>query len=259
MVNRIWQGHFGEGLVRTPSNFGLLGQKPTHPELLDYLAQRFMDEGWSIKKMHRLMVTSATYRQSSEITEAKASEDPENRLWSRFGRRRLDVEEIRDAMLAVDGSLDVEARGSLQKGGGTDGENAAGRMSIDPTKEKRRTVYLPLRRSNLSTLLNLFDFGDATTPGEGRARTNVAPQALFMMNSDFVANRAKVLADSTSNLAERARIENAFLRIYGRAAQEDEIAAGADYIARFAAKTGKSGWESFYRILLASNEFNYVD
>ncbi len=261
MVNRIWQGHFGEGLVRTPSNFGLLGQKPTHPELLDYLARQFMDEGWSIKRLHKLILTSATYQQSSDITAEKAEQDPENRLWSRYGRRRLDVEEIRDAMLAIDGTLDLSMGGTLQEGTGTDGENAADRMSIDPTKEKRRTVYLPLRRSNLSTLLNLFDFGDATTPGEGRARTNVAPQALFMMNSDFIANRARVLSDISSTLPGERRIDDAFLRIYNRHAEAEEITASLKYVQSFSAKLGKpeAGWQSLYRILLASNEFNYVD
>jgi mono/diheme cytochrome c family protein len=261
MVNRIWQGHFGEGLVRTPSNFGLLGQKPTHPELLDYLAKRFMDEGWSIKAMHRLMVLSATYQQAAEITDGKAVQDPENRLLSRYGRRRLDVEEIRDAMLAIDGTIDWTVGGSLQTGMGTDGENSSGRLSADPTKQKRRTVYLPLRRANLSTLLNLFDFGDATTPGEGRARTNVAPQALFMMNSEFVASRAKVLADSMVNLAPAARVEHAFLRVLSRAAQADEVAEALRYVDGATAKMGKpeTAWQSFYRILLASNEFNYVD
>ncbi len=246
MVNRIWQGHFGEGLVRTPSNFGVLGSRPTHPELLDALASQFIADGWSMKAMHRRIMLSAVYQQSSEITRKKADEDPENKLLSHFARRRLDVEEIRDAMLAMDGSLDFTMGGTLQAGTGTDGENDAKRLSISPDSSKRRTVYLPLRRSNLPTLLNLFDFSDATTTCEGRDRTNVAPQALFMMNAPFVEERAVRLAKEGLDAA------GLYLRILGRSATREEIAQAKDYIAT-------RGVKSFARILLASNEFIYVD
>lgn len=260
MVNRIWQWHFGEGLMRTPSNWGLLGDKPSHPELLDWLARRFVDNGWSIKAMHRLILLSNTYQMSSQITKEKAEADPDNRLLSRFSRRRLDVEEIRDAMLAMDGTLDYTMGGTLQKGTGTDGENSEQRKSIDPAVTKRRTVYLPLRRSNLPTLLNLFDFGDATTTSEGRSRTNVAPQALFMMNSAFVDERAGQIA---ANLAKeysdpRERLRAAYLLVYNRPPREEEAAAALEYVGKAEQKL-KDGWRSLCRILLASNEFIYVD
>jgi len=246
MVNRIWQGHFGEGLVRTPSNWGLLGEKPSHPELLDYLASRFIEEGWSVKAMHRRIMLSAAYQRSSEISDKAAEVDPNNRLLSHFSRRRLDVEEVRDAMLALDGTLDLTMGGTLQSGKGTDGENSEKRLSIDPSTSKRRTVYLPLRRSNLPTLLNLFDFGDATTTCEGRSRTNVAPQALFMMNSAFVQERA-------ANLAKNITAEDkAYLRVLGRPATDEEKQTARSYIAKASAA-------SFFRVLLASNEFIYVD
>jgi hypothetical protein len=247
MVNRIWQWHFGEGLVRTPSNWGTLGEPPTHPELLDWLAKRFIESGWSVKAMHRLILSSAAYRMSSEVSDAAAQADPSNRLWSRFNRRRLDVEEIRDAMLQIDGSLDLTMGGTLQKGTGTDGENAAARLSYAPEKSYRRTVYLPLRRSNLPTLLNLFDFGDATTTGEGRARTNVAPQALFMMNSQFVADRAAGLAKRVNSDVART-----YLSVLGRKPTAEEAADARRY-------AGRAGFASLCKVLLASNEFIYVD
>ncbi len=246
MVNRIWQGHFGEGLVRTPSNFGILGSRPTNPELLDSLASQFIADGWSMKAMHRRMMLTAAYQQSSEVTKQKADEDPENKLLSHFSRRRLDVEEIRDAMLAMDGSLDLTMGGTLQSGTGTDGENDSKRLSISPDASKRRTVYLPLRRSNLPTLLNLFDFSDATTTCEGRDRTNVAPQALFMMNSPFVEERAMLLSKKMETPDEL------YQRVLGRHATRDEVEQAKSYIA-------KVGVKSFARILLASNEFIYVD
>jgi hypothetical protein len=265
-VNRIWQGHFGEGIVRTPSNFGKMGERPTHPELLDYLAKRFVEGGWSIKKMHRLILNSSAYQMSSEGTAKKAEQDPENRLLSQFSRRRLAVEEIRDGLLAIGGSIDLEMGGTMQSGFGTDGENSNDRLSIDPTTVNRRMVYIPLRRSNLPTLLNLFDFGDATVPLDKRPLTNVAPQALFMMNSEFVAARARNVAQSLLDDAElsgSARIERAYLRTLNRRPDAEETDTGLTYMAglksRYDAVTELQAWQSLCRILIASNEFVYVD
>jgi hypothetical protein len=260
-VNRVWQWHFGEGLVRTPSNWGLVGEKPTNPELLDYLASTFIKEGWSVKKLHRMIMLSSTYQMSSQVTKEKFETDPANRLMSRVDRRRLDVEEIRDGMLMLDGSIDFTMGGTLQSGFGTDGENDEGRLSIKPDSVMRRTVYLPLRRSNLPTLLNLFDFGDATTTNEGRSRTNVAPQALFMMNSSFVSTRAKNLAKKlveNDNLDNRRRVEIAYSTVLARKPTEAEANAALEYVQAFQAKSGDA-WQSLCRILLSSNEFVYVD
>jgi hypothetical protein len=249
-VNRVWQWHFGEGLVRTPSNWGLVGEKPSHPELLDYLAARFIEDGWSVKKLHRRIMLSAAYQMSSDISAEAAEQDPGNRLLSHFSRRRLDVEEVRDSMLALDGSIDLTMGGTLQTGFGTDGENSAGRLSIDPSTSKRRTVYLPLRRSNLPSLLNLFDFGDATTTCEGRSVTNTAPQALFMMNSKFVDERAAALATQLGG-----KVDLLYQRILDRL----PTAAERDDALGYIAKVGERGWLSMARILLSSNEFIYVD
>jgi hypothetical protein len=249
-VNRVWQWHFGEGLVRTPSNWGLVGERPTNPELLDYLTARFIEDGWSVKKLHRRIMLSAAYQMSSDISAEAAEQDPGNKLLSHFPRRRLDVEEVRDAMLVLDGSLDLTMGGTLQTGSGTDGENSAGRLSIDPATSKRRTVYLPLRRSNLPSLLNLFDFGDATTTCEGRALTNTAPQALFMMNSKFVEDRSGALAQELGGHVDL---------LYQRILDRLPTAAEKDDALGYVQKVGERGWQSLARILLSSNEFIYVD
>jgi mono/diheme cytochrome c family protein len=265
MVNRIWQWHFGEGIVRTPSNFGMAGERPTHPELLDYLASRFVAGGWSVKAMHRLIMLSSTYQMSSEATAEKRQQDPDNLLWSRFRMRRLDVEEIRDSLLWFDGSLDLSMGGTLQKGFGTDIAFSEDRKSFNPDESKRRMVYLPLRRSNLPSLLNLFDFGDATTSNEARMATNVAPRALYMMNSKFVFEQTKSLA--TKLLAEESdetrRLERAWLLVVGRPPSAAELDDARRYIAGYPGKPDDRegrllAWSSLCRALVASNDFIYV-
>ena len=267
MVNRIWQWHFGQGLVRTPNNFGKLGTPPTHPQLLDYLARRFIREGWSIKKMHRLIMSSATYRMGTGTTPDKNLRDPQNQLLSRFERRRLEVEEIRDGLLSMDGSLDLAMGGTLQSGFGTDTENSNDRLSMKPETVHRRMVYLPLRRANLPTLLNLFDFGDATTSTGKRAHTNVAPQALFMMNSEFVADRARNLASrlEREEADSARRIDRIYLTTLNRKPEVEEREAALAYLGDFTEKYGRlqepglDALGSFCRILMASNDFMYVD
>ena len=266
MANRIWQWRFGRGIVSTPSNFGSAGAAPTHPALLDYLARLFVRNGWSLKRMHREIMLSSAYRMSSEVSAEQYAADPANDLLSRFNRRRLDVEEIHDGMLAMDGTLDLTVGGTLQEGFGTDRENSSKRLSVNPDQIDRRVVYIPLRRANLPTLLNLFDFGDATTTQGKRAATNVAPQALFLMNSEFVARRAAHLAvdllDDDSTASDK--IERAYLIILNRPPEADEVDAGLTYIdnvrKKFSeASSDQDAWGSFCRILLASNDFIYVD
>jgi hypothetical protein len=275
MANRIWQWHFGSGLVRTASNFGKLGEAPSHPEMLDYLAGQFMKNGWSIKAMHRSIMLSRTYQMSSEISDKAAEIDPTNRLLSHMNRRRLDVEEIRDGMLALTGALDLTMGGTLlQSDPGTDGEDSSARLSINPDINARRTVYLPIRRANLSNLLNLFDFGDATTPGEGRALTNVSPQALYMMNGEAVARRSRemahILLASSGN--DAVRVKTAYRRALGRDPASDEVQESLSYVQGYKGKVlpasrsnglvttpSLDAWQSLCRVLLSSNEFIYVD
>ena len=264
MANRIWHWHFGEGIVRSPSNFGKMGASPTHPELVDYLAQRFVEKGWSVKQMHKLIMLSSTYQMTSEISDTASMNDPQNLYLTRFNRRRLDVEEIRDGLLSIDGSIEPHKGGTIQSGFGTDGENSNDRLSVNPDKQKVRTVYLPLRRANLPALLNLFDFGDATTSQGRRALTNVAPQALFMMNSEFVAERARGLAEQLlTNDDSAGRVREAYVRILNRDPSSDEVDNSLTYLSAVRSRFGDfeeiDAWESYCRVLMASNEFIYVD
>ncbi len=265
IANRIWQGHFGQGLVRTANNFGVAGERPSHPELLDWLASEFVARGSSIKNMHRLVMLSSAYQMSSDSTEEQRERDADNRLLTRFAMRRKTVEEIRDSLLLLDGSLDLTMGGALASGKGTDNEFSDGRKSMHPDDSKRRTVYLPLRRSNLSTLFTLFDFGDATTSTEIREQTNVAPQALYMMNSKFVAERARALAESLlrADTADAARVKQAWLTVLGREPADGEAASSLSYLAGFPTPPQNDEgrllkWTSLCRTLIASNDFVYL-
>ena len=170
MVNRIWQHHFGEGIVRTPSNFGKLGERPTHPELLDYLARRFVASGWSIKQMHRDIMLSSAYQQSSNPAPATGAADPGNQLFGRMNRRRLEAEAIRDSLLAVSGQLD----------------RTMGGPAVRDFANTRRTLYLMTIRSDRSSFGPLFDAADSTAIVDKRTVSTVAPQALFLLNNPFV-------------------------------------------------------------------------
>jgi len=265
MVNRIWQGHFGDGIVRTASNFGVTGEKPTHPELLDWLASEFIAKGWSVKAMHKLIMLSNTYQMSGEATAEKNEKDPDNRLFSRFKMRRMTVEELRYSLLSLDGAIDLNMGGALLSGVGRDKEFSEDRKGLNPDESRRRTVYLPLRRSNLPSLLNLFDFGDGTTSNETRSQTNVAPQALFMMNSAFVAERARSLAQKLlrNDTNDTQRIERAWMAVLGREPESEETRSALEYVARFPSKAAGDearleAWSSLCRSLVASNDFIYI-
>ena len=264
MANRIWQGHFGDGIVRTPDNFGRLGDRPSNPELLDYLARTFMENGWSIKKMHRLIVLSKTYQMSAVYDAEKKNKDPEDRLLSRYPKRRLSIEEIRDAYLSIGGELDLTMGGTLDPGVGTDGETSASRISMNPESTTRRSIYLPLRRSNLPTLYTLFDFGDATSPEGKRSATTVATQALFAMNSPLVIRAAQSLAERMlkQEKQEPRRLEEIYIRILDRRPEPGEIDAGLTYIQSLRRKWTEideaTAWQSLCHALMASNEFIYV-
>ncbi|MBY0507235.1 MAG: PSD1 and planctomycete cytochrome C domain-containing protein [Bryobacteraceae bacterium] len=264
MANRIWLRHFAEGVVRTPDNFGVTGERPTNPELLDYLASQFVAGNWSVKRLHRQILLSSAYQMSSEVSPESYQKDPENRLLSRFNRRRLDIEEIRDGLLLADGSLDTQMGGTMQSGFGTDGENSSGRLSLNPEKEKRRMVYLPIRRANLPALLNLFDFGDATTMQGKRQMTNIAPQALFMMNSEFLTDRSLNLAKSLAEDPPARRVERLYLRTLSRRPASEETDAALSYVETYRQRFGganaeRDAWQSIARVLMASNDFIYVD
>lgn len=261
MVNRIWQWHFGEALMRTPNNWGKMGEKPTHPELLDYLAKQFVANGWSIKSMHRQIMLSSTYQMSSKAAKESREADPPNRLWTRFNRVRMSVEQIRDSLLAIDGSLDPAM------GGTTAAPGKGKKNKADPDDMKRRTLYIPVKRGSIPNLLATFDYGDATTSNEGRPRTNVAPQALFMMNSSFVIARsqgfAKKLLDDPAR-TDAARIEQAYLIALTRKPEAAEVDDALSYIASLEKKVATpeahlTAWQSFCHVLMSSNEFLYLN
>ena len=263
-VNRVWQWHFGEGLVRTPNNWGMMGEKPTHPELLDYLAKRFVEGGWSIKAMHRTMMLSSVYQMSSQAAQPVRDADPANLLWSRFNRIRMTVEQIRDGILALSGNLDLTLGGSLSPPGPA---VRGGRQQLDPDDLKRRTLYIPVRRGSIPVLLTTFDYGDATTSGDGRSRTNVAPQALFMINSRFVVERSKEFAKRLLHdaaLSDKERIERAYLMALTRRPEPDEIDSALTYIGNLEKQLGKpdshfTAWQSLCQVLIATNEFLYLN
>jgi Protein of unknown function (DUF1553) len=261
MVNRIWQWHFGEALVRTPNNWGTTGEAPTHPELLDYLARSFVESGWSIKAMHRMIVLSNTYQMSSKPSREVLEADPGNRLWSRFNRQRMSVEQIRDTMLALDGSLDTTMGGSLFPAG------KGKREKIDVEELKRRTIYMPVRRGNIPVLFSTFDFGDATTASEGRSRTNVAPQALFLMNSKFVNERSRGFAArilEQPDLTDSGRVQIAYRMALGRDPDAKEIDSALTYVAGLQKRLGgddadRNAWGSLCHVLVSTNEFLYIE
>jgi hypothetical protein len=245
LVNRVWLHHFGNGLVRTPSNFGLRGEPPTHPELLDWLAWRFMEDGWSIKNLHRLILLSQTYQQGGDNDPRYDQLDPENRLLGKMSRRRLDFEALRDALLAAAGRLDPRP-------GGRPFDLTAAPFST------RRTVYGFIDRQNLPGVFRTFDFASPDTSSPQRYETTVPQQALFLMNSPFVLEQARRLAtrpDVVARPDDAARIAYVHRLLYGRAAEPDEVALGLHFLA----EAGRPAWEKYAQVLLLSNEFAFVD
>jgi hypothetical protein len=251
IVNRVWAQFFGRGIVGTPSNFGAQGDRPTHPELLDDLAVRFVEAGWSVKWLMREIVLSATYRQASADGDQRSARiDPENRLLGRMSRRRLTAEQWRDAVLAAAGRLD---RGTV------------GGPSIDPAdpEERRRTVYSRVSRLSLSPLLALFDFPDPNIHADRRVETTTPLQKLFVMNSPFMVRQASALADrltaqcGDSHSADRGFVERAYPLLYGRPATEAELRLGLAFLQ--GASDGKPRRQQFAHVLLAANEMLYID
>ena len=270
IVNRVWRWHFGKGLVRNPDNFGLLGEAPSHPELLDWLAIRFVGDGWSLKKLHRLMVLSAAYQQDSHAPAQSLERDPENRLFGRADLRRLEAEEIRDSLLAVSDSLDPSLGGSLLTV-----KNRAyffDHTSKDLTdySSRRRSIYLPVVRNNVYDMFQLLDYPDAAIPTGDRPTTTVAPQALMMLNSDFMARISAAMSESLASECggdESARLRRVYVKAYGREPSTAELEENRQFLARVEQQFAKldpiqqkaRAWECLCQTILASNEFIYVE
>ena len=264
IVNRVWQHHFGEGIVRTPSNFGLLGERPSHPELLDWLASAFVAPvgaespyacGWSMKRLHRLMMLSSAYQQSSDPLPPTLKTDPDNRLFGHMNRHRLEAEALRDNVLAVSGRLDTTMGG----------------VATRDFTSGRRGLYLMTVRSDRSGYGPLFDAADSGVSVERRTVSTVAPQALFLLNNPFLLDQTHLLAQrlARSEPQNAARIQAAYRLLYSRPATPQEIEIGLAFLARAAketlgtAKTPTDGdlrpWEEYCQLLLCANEFLYID
>lgn len=268
-VNRVWRWHFGKGLARTTDNLGLLGEAPSHPELLDWLARQFIQDGWSIKSLHRILLNSSAYQQDSTHTAETAARDPENRLFARADIRRLEAEAVRDSLLAVSGQLDGTVGGSLLKL-----KNRAyffDHTSKDLTTydSNRRSLYLPIVRNNVFDLFQLLDFPDPTVSSSDRAATVVAPQALLMLNSDFVMQSAANLADrvlKNSNDDDR-RLLLLYVTVYGREPSTEELQGDVAFLRDVTQvqndehdtdKRRRHAWVALCHTALAANEFLYV-
>ncbi len=273
-VNRIWQGHFGQGLVRTPGNFGLLGERPTHPEMLDWLAWRFVQEKgesgkekasspepfsfplspfslhWSTKKLHRLILLSSAYQQSSETATQTVQADPDNRLIGRMTRSRLEAEALRDSLLMVAGRLDT---------------TMGGRAYPDADTPRRSLYHLTIR-SDRSGFGPLFDGADPTACVDRRTVSTVAPQSLYLLNSPFALAQTQALAARLKREvpdapdSDASRIRRAYRLLYARDPDVGEVRIGLDYLKR-AAQGAKDffAWDAYCQILLCANEFVYVD
>ncbi len=262
MVNRVWRWHFGAGFVKSVDNFGLLGDKPSHPELLDWLALRFIQDGWSIKSLHRRIVLSSTYQTSSDVDPMDLERDPENRWFARHTVRRLEAEAIRDALLSVSGQLDDAQQGSLLTV-----KNRAyffDHTSKDLTdySSPRRSVYLPIVRNNVYDFFQLLDYPDAAIPTGDRPTTTIAPQALLMMNSDFVVTVSERLAARITHEVtndDAARIMRLYVLAYGREPSSTEINTAQSLLSDITTATNaQQAWTSLCHVVLASNEFIYL-
>ena len=260
IVNRVWLAHFGRGLVETPSNFGRLGDAPSHPELLEDLTARFVENGWSIKWLHRQILLSHTYRQSSEYNEANYAIDPDNRWLWRMNRKRLAIEPWRDAMLFASGQLDSTIGGPS--------------LAADSDKNFRRTIYTTVHRREVSKMLQLHDFPDPSLHSPQRMDTSTPLQGLFVLNSPFVTSRAQALADRLlRDIPDDtdARVHQAYRWLFGREASGDELQLAGAYLQEVAAECGEdapasvaanasaTAWKQYLHALLGSNELLFVD
>ncbi|WP_298869418.1 PSD1 and planctomycete cytochrome C domain-containing protein [uncultured Gimesia sp.] len=271
IANRVWRWHFGKGIVATPDNFGRLGAKPSNQALLDWLAVNLMDEGWSLKKLHRMILLSNTWQMSSEMNEKAAAIDPDNKLMWRADLRRLDAESIRDSILVVSDGLDATLGGSLL--------NVNNREFVFNHESKdgvtydfnRRSIYLPVIRNHLFGMFMLFDYADASVLNGDRSSTTVAPQALFMLNSHLVEGASQRLADtilSQTALSPEQKIEQLMLKAYGRFPSEREVKKSLQFLQELeqelqseesdSQKRINRSWQVFCQSIFGSSEFIYL-
>lgn len=279
-ANRVWQGHFGRGIVASSSNFGSRGDVPTHPELLDWLATELVARGWSMKALHRLVCESATYRMACDASESALAADPANRLLARQNRRRLDAESLRDALLAATGQLDRTLGGTLlmtNNGDYVTNDQSANGARYDLP---RRSIYLPIIRNALLDLFSSFDYPDPSVTVEARPETTSPSQALYLMNSPLVVEASRrLLALATQAATADRRVDALYVAALGRHARTHEVERALRFVARASSApavpssgadigresasapsaTPDEAWRAFAQVLLVSNEFLYVD
>jgi hypothetical protein len=268
MVNRIWQRHFGRGVVSTPDDFGAMGQAPTHPELLDWLAAEFMRHNWSIKALDRLIVLSSAYRMSNAASPEAMATDPDNRSWHHVPRRRLDAECIRDAVLAVSGRLDqtmygpgvapyltqfMSGRGRPKESGPLDGLG-------------RRSIYLNVRRNFLTPMLLAFDYPTPFTTIGRRTVSNVPSQALVMLNNPFVAEQAMIWARrvrALPELSDAERVSVMYREAFSRSPDADELSTVGGFLAAqralYEIDSEQHAWSDLAHVLFNAKEFVFLE
>jgi hypothetical protein len=266
MVNRIWKQHFGYGLVRSVDNFGAMGERPSHPELLDNLAARFIDSGWSVKALHRLILLSSAYRMASVPDPLAQRKDPENRLLHSMPVRRLEAESIRDSMLAVSGALDRTVYGRGIKPFISPYQDGRGKPASGPLDANgRRSIYIEVRRNFLTPLLLAFDFPVPFTTIGNRGTTTVPSQALMMMNNEFVNQQAERWAARVIREFSdpQERIHTMFTEAYGRKPDAAEIASITGFLndqatAHGVTSTDTKPWTDLAHIVFNSKEFIFI-
>jgi hypothetical protein len=272
MVNRMWAHHFGQGIVKSVGNFGHAGAPPTHPELLDWLATEFVRQGWSMKAIHRLMITSGAYRQSSAVSPEIEKADPDNKMLSRMSLRRLDAEAMSDTMVMIAGKLDETRFGRPDPVLGRDDGLVE---PIEGEKGWRRSIYVEQRRSQIPSILETFDFPQLNPACLERSHSNVAPQALHMLNDPTVQKLADYFAERVTKEAGEVperQIEHAYWLAISRTPNAEELKASLESLARFReiirkqpAASGRPRDENqealgaFCHILINSATFVYVD
>ncbi len=270
-ANRVWLWHFGDGLVRSPDNFGTLGDRPVHATLLDWLALRLAGSGWSIKSLHRTIMLSATYGMSTRHDGDAIARDPENRLLWRFPRRRLEAEAVRDSLLALGGSLDLAMGGQLLPDGNRDYVTGTGSKGATYDFD-RRSVYLPVLRSAVYDVFQTFDFADPSVIAGRRDVTTVASQALFMMNGELVNREMRRFAARLLSAIpddDRERVRRAYLEAFSRPPTAREIDRCLDFVRGLGEELERESvapderrlgaWHALCRALVASNEFMYLE
>ena len=271
MANRIWLYHFGNGIVSTPNDFGKQGKPPTHPELLDWLAQRFIKSGWSIKSMHRLIMLSRTYQQSGQRSLAAVEKDPNNELLSGFPRHRLDAEAIRDTLLALGGNLDPGPGGPHPFPPQEEWDFTQHNPFKAVYKTTHRSVYLMIQRIQRHPFLAIFDGADPATSTASRATSTTPLQALYLLNDPFVHEQSQKFAARLINVSSdtTGRLKAAYYLALGRPAEADELERGRHFIASVSEqlraaevptdKIEAQAWQAMARVLFRLNEFVYID